>query len=82
MSYDPIASTKAKLDEMVAISPNPIMTAVLAAAHFSDWLRRIKVTVVGPAYVCSYYNSPTQWDVWISDRHPRTYSNSFGGRRF
>lgn len=80
---DPIASTKAKLDAMVASSPNPVMTAVFAAAAFADWLGRIKVTVVGPYYVCSYYDSPTKWDVWISEHHPRRdYGNSFGGRLF
>lgn len=78
---DPIESAIRNAERMVAEHKHPMIASILAVAHISEWIRNIKVTVIGPLFLCSYYTSPTKWDVWVSAKHPRRdYSVSFMGR--
>lgn len=70
---DPVAlrHTRLMMKLQAEFPSKPFGVAVFAAGLMADWLNNLKVQPVGPVFLCSYYEGPDDWDVWVSTYHPR-----------
>lgn len=54
---------------------------MIALAHLVTWINTIKVQPLGDGrFLCSYYLTVDDWDIWVSKDDPRTRDMRFGGR--